>query len=749
MSHPEQEEPPLLPERHAGEGAFDAQLPLPLPAADVIAPFQTVIKRDGREEPFDRRKIAATIFKAAQAVGVPDRDTADSLASAVAIYLSKIMGAQPPTVDQVHDAVERVLIHMSLTRAALAYARHRDRRARIRRLREGDLGAVLGEIAEARSEPGGGPRPQPQPDVSVRTGGGRLAEWDRGRIVAALTLETGLDRSMAELVAAEVEEQIARAGIKTPTSSLVRELAGAKLVEHGLFREHDRHRRLGVPLYDTARLLRGRAGETLCGDPEATGRALARTLKKEYALSEVFSAPVAEAHLSGALHLHHADEVDRLHSAACGLDAVARHGVRLPGGGRFAGPARYPETLLAHWVRAHCQYGALFSGGVSWPAANVLLAPWLRGMGDGELRQFAGMMVYEFAWRALSEPADQSRAARMSLCWNTPPALRGGEAAGPGGLWTGGPWDAHLHDAQRLAWALVDALREGGDDGVAFSSPALAFELDAPFFTAPGAEDFLRHSVGLAEVRGSFDFALHRGAPPPMPRTVWHRVTLNLPRAACAAGGEAGLGAELDRLAALASRAHAEKRRFLEELLAAGARGPLSLLAEAGDGELRADPETGVFETAVTGLRECVELLGAPGDAEKLAMAGRILERLGHACREAGRRGDIRIELTADPSPETAARLAELDSESHPAAAAAAQTHPDTQALEYTPGCAWPRPESTPFDQARDEGALHPLLNAPVPTRLTLPLRDPSGISLADFVTKVFRQTGCAALGFE
>ena len=44
-----------------------------------MAKIQTVLKRDGREVPFDETKIANAIFKAAQAVGGEDRQMAEEL----------------------------------------------------------------------------------------------------------------------------------------------------------------------------------------------------------------------------------------------------------------------------------------------------------------------------------------------------------------------------------------------------------------------------------------------------------------------------------------------------------------------------------------------------------------------------------------------------------------------------------------------------------------------------------------------
>ncbi|HOS50586.1 MAG TPA: hypothetical protein PLI10_04120, partial [Bacillota bacterium] len=95
-----------------------------------------------------------------------------SLASAVAIFLAKKMRGDPPTADDVDDAVERVLIEMGHGRTALVYARYRDRRARVRRLRAGDASPLLNEVAEAQRESAFAPR---RASVFVRTSAEKLA----------------------------------------------------------------------------------------------------------------------------------------------------------------------------------------------------------------------------------------------------------------------------------------------------------------------------------------------------------------------------------------------------------------------------------------------------------------------------------------------------------------------------------------------------------------------------------------------
>ncbi len=94
--------------------------------------FRSIRKRDGRIVEFNRDKIAAAIFKAAKAVGGEDRQLADELGEIVVQYLSKKLGSGIPSVEEVQDAVEKVLIETGHAKTAKAYILYRDRRTRLR-----------------------------------------------------------------------------------------------------------------------------------------------------------------------------------------------------------------------------------------------------------------------------------------------------------------------------------------------------------------------------------------------------------------------------------------------------------------------------------------------------------------------------------------------------------------------------------------------------------------------------------------
>lgn len=94
--------------------------------------IQTIIKRDGRCVLFDLDKITDAIFKAAQALGGNDRETARELAVRVEQRLEGMSDCDTPTVEQIQDAVEEVLVESGHTRTAKEYILYRAQRTRVR-----------------------------------------------------------------------------------------------------------------------------------------------------------------------------------------------------------------------------------------------------------------------------------------------------------------------------------------------------------------------------------------------------------------------------------------------------------------------------------------------------------------------------------------------------------------------------------------------------------------------------------------
>ena len=97
--------------------------------------LDTITKRDGRELPFNAEKITDAIMKAFQATGsAKSRRTAEDITRQVVSDLSANESIETPSVEDVQDAVERVLIENGFVRTAKAYILYRAERSRIREM---------------------------------------------------------------------------------------------------------------------------------------------------------------------------------------------------------------------------------------------------------------------------------------------------------------------------------------------------------------------------------------------------------------------------------------------------------------------------------------------------------------------------------------------------------------------------------------------------------------------------------------
>lgn len=90
-------------------------------------------KRDGRIVPFNPEKITDAVYKAAQAVGGSDRNTAKTICDSLVGILNIIYkDGRTPTVENVQDLVEKMLIERGHAKVAKAYILYREQHRKIR-----------------------------------------------------------------------------------------------------------------------------------------------------------------------------------------------------------------------------------------------------------------------------------------------------------------------------------------------------------------------------------------------------------------------------------------------------------------------------------------------------------------------------------------------------------------------------------------------------------------------------------------
>ena len=386
-------------------------------------------KRDGRVMPFDKSKIAAAIFKAAQAVGGEDRFIAEELAAAVMDYLDRHYEGSTPGIEDIQDMVEKVLIETGHAKTAKAYILYRERRALARRATK---------VRKAQEDPSA--RNTTDFTLLVDTGAkDALVTWDKGRIVEALEKEAHLDAATARKVAGAVEEKVLASSLSRISTSLIRELVDNELFDRGLTGRLERQKLIGIPRFDLENLIYSKSKENSNisqNNPEAINLAIAETVLKQFALSEIFSHDVAEAHLTARLHLHDLGYPTRVYCSSHSLEYLKKYGLELINLDTKSGPAKHARTLTGHLNTFLASMQAYYAGALGVGYINVLYAPYLAGMSDQEMLQEAQHLIFSGSQSAFSR-GGQTLFLDFNVHTGVPSYMRNIEAIGPGGKPTG------------------------------------------------------------------------------------------------------------------------------------------------------------------------------------------------------------------------------------------------------------------------------------------------------------------------
>ncbi|HPP66852.1 MAG TPA: anaerobic ribonucleoside-triphosphate reductase, partial [bacterium] len=467
--------------------------------------IEFIKKRDGRIVPFEKTKIADAIFKAAKSLGGQDRYLAEDLAEAVTVYLNKEFKEKIPTVEEIQDIVEKVLIKTGHAKTAKAYILYREKRARIRQIKEGIINKeIIEEQRELEKE---------ATDLSlfVRTSGEDIVLWNAEKIMKSLIKETGISEKIARFIAIEVEKQIVSSKIKNLTAPLIREIVNAKLVEFGMEEARRKYTRLGLPIHDVKNIIfnPNKENANIPHNPEATNLTLAEQIKKEFALLEVFSPDVSDAHLRGDIHLHDLGFIDRPYCSGQSLEYVKKFGLHLPNALSIAKPAKHPETLLAHMVKFSAALQGHFNGAIGWDAVNIFFAPFLEGMSDLQIKQLAQMLIYEYSQQAVAR-GGQAIFSDINLYWETPDHFADIPAIGPAGIETGKKYRDYQSLAQKFVRALFEVYLEGDGVGRPFFFPKPLLHITNRFFETSGWEEFLDFVCFVAAEKGNPYFVFDR-----------------------------------------------------------------------------------------------------------------------------------------------------------------------------------------------------------------------------------------------
>ncbi len=645
-----------------------------------------VRKRDGRLVSFDERRIADAIFKAALAVGGTDRSIADELASVVTMFLEKHYGENdPPGIEDIQDLVEKVLIETGHAKTAKAYILYRDRRSRIR------------EQMRVRKPTAG---KSSTTDLSLLVDAGRqdlVHEWDKSKIADALVKEADLERALAEDIARAVEERIFTSGMRRISTSLIRELVDNELFERGLSSRLEMQSVVGMPRYDLQQLIFSKSKENsniTANNPEAINLAIAEATLKQFALKEVFSREIADAHRKAVVHLHDLGYPTRVYCSSHSLEYLKKYGLSLENLDTQSGPAKHARTLTGHLNTFLASMQAYYAGALGVGYINILYAPYLEGMDYEQMRQEAQHLIFSGSQSAFSR-GGQTLFLDFNIHTGVPRYLRDIAAIGPGGKPTGKTYGEYERIAQQFCRALLDVWREGDVNGHVFAFPKCDFHVNAETFSDPDQRELLEYACQIAGENGSPYFIFDRDEvtlaaccrlrtaitdnymiehPESMRFCGFQNVTVNLPQAAYRAGrgNTKALLKEIDKAIDIAIEAHLQKRRFIAHLMSAPNMPLWEIGKKARDGRPYIDLDKATYIIGLVGLNECVQYARGlelhEGD-EALKAGLQIVAHMYFRAKEAQKEHGLKFSLEESPAESATRRMAKVDLNLYPAQA--------------------------------------------------------------------------------
>jgi ribonucleoside-triphosphate reductase len=624
--------------------------------------------------------------------------------------------------------------------------------------------------------------PLTESELFVRQSDENVELFDPQRITDALVRETNLASETAHKIALEVKEQIRLSGIRALTAPLIRGLVDAKLLERGLMNEYRLHSRLGVPLYDVDRVIQSVSGETATSHgPEGSSLALAEAIKREYAIRNVFSDAVSNAHLVGDLHIENLGEVDRPTTMIGSVDFIKRHGVRLPGGFAGSRPAKRAEVLVLHLVTYTAALQGYFSETLAWDSVNFALAPMLVGLNQREIRQIAQGLLFELSSPAIARGGQPVR-CDLHLDCEAPAYLRDLAVVGAGGEKFSATYGAMEETARDFLKALFEVYLEGDGQGLPFTGPRPIVHLTESFIGNPFNRGALDLVIRAATERGGVMLAFDRPAANPATESFTARygvgadrlqrvgeswqwraatlssVALNLPRVGHRAVGDSQDVAKifdlLTELLELAAQASLEKRIFLEKLLARGESGALSMLAMRPGQEIFLPLSWTAHAICPVGLAELAQIAtGGPLDQSQAAQdfAAGVIAHLNAEAERLSVKHKVRFTLAESRDATAPHRLARMDLKfaNHPGAAIGPGGESAADVF-YTNSAKLPIKSGVgAFDRIRIESELQGGMVRNACADLWLGAALPSTEKIVELISQAFHKTQASAITFS
>lgn len=498
-------------------------------------------------------------------------------------------------------------------------------------------------------------------NMRVRTSASSLENFDTKKIADSLMKETRVDKAFAERIAKEVEKEVGRLRLNYVTAPLIREIVNVKLLEHGMESVRARYTRLGMPVYDVKRLLAEGAQEMAQYSPEAVHKHMSDQIAREYALIDILPVDLADAHMSGQLHIHDLNYYPlRPTTYSHDLRFFLRRGLKVDGTGEYtatAGPAKHATSAFMHALKVLIAGQTECSREQHIEDFNYLLAPYVSGMNQQQAKQLMQMLFYEVSQTSVGK-GGQAIYATLSFDTEMPKYLKGVPAAQPGGkVQKTATYSDYVEEANMLLDAALDVCLAGDHLGRPFIYPKLLVNVGKkaqPEIMHKVAELTNKFGLPYYHTRGRHYYGSRRG-------TIQH-VTVNLPQIGYR--DAASFPSLLDNRMKKAFEVLLLKKRVIGRNLD---HNLLPFLKQKAAGLRYYNPKNQLYVISYSGLNELVklhtgsDLKSKPGARQAVKTVKSMMDSVKTFSAES----ELDFRLTGDPKGVCYTRFAALDAAKH------------------------------------------------------------------------------------
>ena len=353
-----------------------------------------------------------------------------------------------------------------------------------------DLGKMVIDVADRVEKKAFKPR-----GMLVRTSHSTLEEFDANKIANSLIREAKMPADVAQKAAKETEKRLLKSKTKYVTAPLVREVVNAILIEKGL--EDYRHKltRLGMPVHEVTALIEAKEGAK--GSASILTEA-GKTVFQEYTLLNVYPRDIADAHVSGALHVNDLSTwILKPNEVMHDLRFFFQNGIRMDNPLQLSErPPQSFESALSIAFNVLLHTSKEINETQTCDYFNVFLAPFIKGMDAARIKENLRLFIMN---------VNQHVDAALGLELTIPKFIAEKPAVGPEGK-TCGKYADFAEENRLLASLAIEIFAEESSPKPLLN-PKLILKINNEALVDENAKVILLKAHSLAAEKGTPYFA--------------------------------------------------------------------------------------------------------------------------------------------------------------------------------------------------------------------------------------------------